>query len=136
MRRGTTILPLQAALASFSMLVAARVAVCQETTNIPALTELARETQLRSTRERAQAWMLAGILGLPIRKTVGGSTMELMRFAGSEPLYRATCNLEAAETISADQLWPGGSLGLSLNGNGVPLGQWDDGLPRFTHQEF
>jgi hypothetical protein len=108
----------------------------QVVTDTRALTRLAEDAHARNVQAQAQAWVLAAILGVPIRQTVHGVDMELARFAGNRPIYRTTCNLEAAETISANQLWPGGSLGLSLNGSGLTLGQFDEGHVLFTHQEF
>jgi hypothetical protein len=48
-------------------------------------------------------------------------------------------NLNAARTISTDDVWPGGSGGLSLSGSGTVLGQlaiWDGGGVLTTHQEL
>jgi len=45
-------------------------------------------------------------------------------------------NLSAADTINADQLWSGGSLGLNLTGQGITVGVWDQGKILNTHQEL
>jgi len=45
-------------------------------------------------------------------------------------------NEDAADTTNADQLRPGGSLGLNLNGSGLTVGVWDGGWIRDSHQEF
>lgn len=45
-------------------------------------------------------------------------------------------NINAADTVNADQLWSGGGMGLSLNGSGVTVGLWDGGLIRATHNEL
>ncbi|HEY4156306.1 MAG TPA: S8 family serine peptidase, partial [Puia sp.] len=56
------------------------------------------------------------------------------------PLYVATNdNIISAATIGTNQLWPGGSTGLNLNGSTVPAGKiavWDGGRVRGTHQEL
>ncbi|MCK4606851.1 MAG: S8 family serine peptidase, partial [candidate division Zixibacteria bacterium] len=55
------------------------------------------------------------------------------------PVYYGTDNLDAARTISTDDVWPGGSGGFSLVGSGTGLGRlsvWDAGGVRTTHQEF
>lgn len=57
------------------------------------------------------------------------------------PLYLATeSNAQAAATTRTDQLYSGGSLGLSLNGSGASvknkLGIWDGGGVLSTHQEL
>lgn len=56
-----------------------------------------------------------------------------------EPVYYSINNLTAARTISSDDVWPGGSSGLNLNGSSTVLGElgiWDAGAVRTTHQEF
>lgn len=58
-------------------------------------------------------------------------------FSGNgHPLVMATANLTAAKTVSTDKVWPGGSMGLNLTGNGITLAIWDGGKVRSTHQEF
>ena len=55
------------------------------------------------------------------------------------PFYYRTLNLLAAETVSTDEVWPGGSGGHNLTGSGTPLGRlgiWDGGGVLTTHQEF
>lgn len=50
--------------------------------------------------------------------------------------YKITNNVNAAKTISTNKLYSGGSLGLSLSGSGLILGEWDGGGVLTTHQEF
>ena len=55
------------------------------------------------------------------------------------PRFYITDNLNAAVTLSTDEVWPGGSGGYSLTGSGTTLGKlgiWDGGAVRTTHQEF
>jgi len=47
-----------------------------------------------------------------------------------------TSNLNAAKTVSTDKVWPGGSDGLSLTGQGLTIAIWDGGKVLNTHQEF
>lgn len=77
-------------------------------------------------------------LGMPLRtKSDRGQTSEFVGFGPSGlPMYYATQNLQAAATIGITPIWPGGSAGLSLAGNGMLIGEWDDGRVRLTHQEF
>jgi hypothetical protein len=49
---------------------------------------------------------------------------------------KVTHNIESAQTVGAQRLWPGGSSGFSLTGTNVLLGQWDGGDVRTNHQEF
>lgn len=55
------------------------------------------------------------------------------------PRFYEINNLIAAETVSVDEIWPGGAAGLSLDGSGTVLGElgvWDAGGVRLSHQEF
>ncbi|MEO1653264.1 MAG: S8 family serine peptidase, partial [Bacteroidota bacterium] len=45
-------------------------------------------------------------------------------------------NTEAAQTTGADQIQPGGELGLYLTGRGLTVGVWEVGSPNLDHQEF
>src|SRR5690606_2465807 len=45
-------------------------------------------------------------------------------------------NLNAADTVNADRVWPGGGLGLNLSGAGVTVGVWDGGAVLAEHQEL
>jgi hypothetical protein len=49
---------------------------------------------------------------------------------------KVTHNIESAQTVGAEKLWPGGSSGFSLSGTNVLLAQWDGGDVRTNHQEF
>ncbi|MFC2101939.1 S8 family serine peptidase [Bacteroidota bacterium] len=53
-----------------------------------------------------------------------------------KPIYYSTVNLTAAKTVSANNVWSGGTLGLNLTGNGVMMREWDAGAVRPTHQEL
>ena len=60
---------------------------------------------------------------------------------GGKPLYVATNdNIISAATIGTNQLWPGGSTGLNLNGSPAALkgkiALWDGGSVLGTHQEL
>ena len=57
------------------------------------------------------------------------------------PVYTTTTdNIISAATIRTNKLWPGGSTGLSLNGNVAAMkgkiAIWDEGLVRPTHVEL
>lgn len=56
-----------------------------------------------------------------------------------QPFFYQVENLNAARTISTDDVWPGGSGGFSLSGSATELGElgvWDGGGVRTTHQEL
>ncbi|SHO63128.1 putative secreted protein (Por secretion system target) [Algoriphagus zhangzhouensis] len=52
------------------------------------------------------------------------------------PVVYAPHNLNAAKTTGADQLQPGGSLGLNLTGKGFTVGIFDQTRPKPDHVEF
>jgi trimeric autotransporter adhesin len=47
-----------------------------------------------------------------------------------------TFNTESADTISTDEIQPGGSTGLALTGTNTVIGEWEAGLVFTNHQEF
>ncbi|MDO8632170.1 MAG: S8 family serine peptidase, partial [Phycisphaerales bacterium] len=86
---------------------------------------------------RPQAEVIARQKGWPIRKvTALGGIIELQKIVNGIPFYYVTYNRTAADTVSTDECWPGGSTNLSLTGAGVKLGIWDGGGVLTTHQEF
>ena len=55
------------------------------------------------------------------------------------PAYYMLRNLNAARTVSTDDVWPGGSGGFSLSGSGTSLGElgvWDGGGVFTNHREL
>ena len=90
---------------------------------------------LRQQRVAAQSRALRE--GLPLRLQLAtGEVAELQLYIGNRPVYYVTDNAVAADTVSTDEVNPGGSAGLSLDGAGETLGIWDGGSVRDTHQEF
>ena len=53
-----------------------------------------------------------------------------------KPIFRSTDNSAAARAIRVNHLYPGASLGLSLEGEGFFVGVWDGGHVLKTHNEF
>ena len=84
------------------------------------------------------AWTWAINTGFPplITNADGIVISALMEIRDGVPLYNSGFAVEAAQTISTDKLWPGGSTGINLNGTNRTLSMWDQGSPRLTHQEF
>jgi len=58
------------------------------------------------------------------------------RVYNGQPYYYQTDNVSSAFSIRANSLYPGGSLGLNVTGQGINVGVWDGGKVRNTHQEF
>ncbi len=106
-------------------------------TDVEALVELERALRLRAVRERADAVAWALQTGHPLRvdHADGGAT-EIVGIRNGRPITFTTDNRNAGDSISTDELLPGGSTGLDLTGSLVALHQWDSGEVRVTHQEF
>ena len=52
------------------------------------------------------------------------------------PAIKQTHNVESAQTVGAQKLWPGGSTGFNLTGTNVLMAQWDGGDLLTNHVEF
>src|SRR5690625_199033 len=50
------------------------------------------------------------------------------------PIYRKTYSINGAITVGADKLYPNGSLGLNLEGEGMIGGIWDNGGVSGSHE--
>jgi hypothetical protein len=93
------------------------------------LQALSAKLKKRDENERQQALEWAGRAGIPLRRELpNGRVLELQRLApGRGPVVYITNNLDAADTVSTDDLWPGGAAGLALTGAGMTVGEWDAG---------
>lgn len=60
----------------------------------------------------------------------------LRSIVAGHPVYYILYNRQSADTISSDELWAGGDLGLNVNGNGVTVGVWDQEIVLSTHVEL
>ena len=82
------------------------------------LQELAQSLKDRDAADRGRARLAAQKLGIPMRRELpNGKLLELQRIApGIGPVFYITNNVDAADTVSTDELWPGGSAGLDLDG--------------------
>lgn len=97
---------------------------------IPALFDQQRTEKLEAER-------IAKAQNFPTRFfQKDGSTCELMAMRDGHPVFYVTCNIQSADSIGTDEVWPGGSLGLSLSGTNMVLGMWDGYAVRTTHVEF
>ena len=74
---------------------------------------------------------------LPLRtETDDGRIAELFAYDHDRPLYNITCNRVSADTISTDEVRPGGSTSFALTGTNMTVAIWDGGGVRTSHQEF
>lgn len=69
-------------------------------------------------------------------KTEDGTVIGLVGLQDGLPRYNITYNASAADTISVDELWPGGISGLAITGSNTVMGIWDGGDVLTNHLEF
>ena len=120
-----------------SLLMAFFPVAAQSQINRAKLDRFVTERTAQSKRLKLEVIRRAESMGIPVRKTLKSvAVVELKKFVNGRPLYYTTDNLNAADTVSADEVWPGGGLGVSLDGWGQVLGIWDGGSVRDTHQEL
>jgi hypothetical protein len=110
-------------------------------TDLPALLDLSRrfESELEAGRP-ARYYELLSLKGGPQGRLNADPDIHFQFLTPRGlPRYVQTNNINAARTISVDDVWPGGSAGFSLTGSGTTLGRlavWDAGGVRLTHQEY
>ena len=99
------------------------------------LRSLAASLQQRDANDRRMANAYAQRAGIPPRRELpNGRVLELQRIVpGIGPLFYITNNIIAADTVSTDEVWPGGSAGLSLDGSGMTMAEWDGGAVYAEH---
>ncbi len=105
------------------------------------LTRFAEELRSRVDRGRGSRYEeLVASLETPARRQNEDPRVELMYVDERDrPVYYGIENLEAARTLSADDVWPGGLGGFALTGAGTTRGElcvWDGGGVLVSHQEF
>jgi len=107
-------------------------------TNVTNLEQLSIESeqQWKQMQKRAEAY--AREHDLPLwQEFEDGTVIQLVDVVDGIPMYYKTHNLGAAITTRANQLWPGGSVGVNITGQGYDkVSLWDGGAVRTTHQEF
>lgn len=102
------------------------------------LRSLVEQLQERDREDRQRAAAMARQLGIPLRRELPkGAVLELRRVTpAGKPVFYTTYNVDAADTVSTDEVWPGGSAGLLLTGNGMRIGEWDAGAVLAEHPDL
>ena len=102
------------------------------------LQALAAKLQQRDASDRRQARAFAQRAGFPLRRELpNGGVLELQRIApGIGPVFYITHNIIAAQTVSTDEVWPGGAAGLALDGAGMTMAGWDGGAVYGDHPDL
>ncbi|WP_165453930.1 S8 family serine peptidase [Hyunsoonleella flava] len=71
-----------------------------------------------------------------LRIEINGKVYAIHDIIDGKPMYRTTHNINSAKATKTDQLYPGGGLGLNLEGENMSIGVWDEESVRGTHDEF
>ena len=102
------------------------------------LEALSEKLKQRALDDKKLAQAIARQLGIPMRRELpNGKVMELQRFKpGTGPVFYITNNLDAADSVSTDEVWFGGSAGLALDGGGMTVGEWDGGAVLAEHPDL
>lgn len=109
----------------------------QPGTNIQKLQELSLRFKQRAEMNKKEATAFARKNNIPLKfQTPEGRLFELMEIKDGKPMYYLTDNSTSASTISTNNVHPGGSAGLSLDGTGMTVHEWDGGAVLASHQEF
>ena len=87
------------------------------------LQNLAAMLAQRDLRDRQQVRAMARRLGIEARRELpNGRILELQRISpGIGPIFYITNNIVAADSVSTDEVWPGGSAGLSSSSSQLSL---------------
>ena len=109
----------------------------QVVTNTKALLKFAAEKKAAFKKQKKAALEFAAKNNIPVFIETDQSFAELMYFdRNGRPQYYLTSNVNAAKTISTNKVHPGAGYGLSLDGDGMTVHEWDADAVRKTHQEF
>ncbi len=109
----------------------------QITTNQSKLLNFANTQKALENIRKQQAKIKASVKGYVIKKEKNGITIELQFIDNNGfPQYYVTNNANSAKTISTNKVYAGGGAGLSLDGSGITVHEWDAGSVRSSHQEF
>lgn len=104
--------------------------------DLETLDELSNQFEETYQREKQAAFKYARQQNLPlVVENEEGVKSYLFRMDRHGNLnYITTAGKADARTIGTDKLYPGGGLGLSLEGEGMKVGIWDAGAVKTTHE--
>lgn len=108
----------------------------KQRTDIAGLQKLSVELKVQYERNWQKILRLAKRNNWPLKKKMQtGNTGYLAGITSDlKPIYAQTLNGGSAATVHADRLYAGGGLGLIVEGNGMKVGIWDDGMPKPDHE--
>jgi len=108
----------------------------QENTAGAGLVKFVEKKTASNKMRKAETLRLADSFNILLRSEEGSSIIELSHFVNGFPRFIGTTNNNAAATTAASAVWPGGTAGLNLTGNGISLAVWDGGRVLTGHQEY
>ncbi len=102
------------------------------------LRNLSASLHRRDQQQRPALEAYARRTGVQLRRELpNGRVLELQRLTpDGRPVFYITNNVDAADTVSTDEVWPGGSAGLDLDGYGLSIAQWDGGAVYSEHPDL
>ncbi|HLG39115.1 MAG TPA: S8 family serine peptidase, partial [Chitinophagaceae bacterium] len=108
----------------------------QKRTKVAELIQKSKAQKIETEKNLQKALRYARLKNWPlVIKMQDGSTSTLIGITEDlKPMYARTLNGGAAATSRADRLYSGGGLSLSVHGEGMKAGVWDDGRARPDHQ--
>ncbi|MEA3446359.1 MAG: S8 family serine peptidase, partial [Bacteroidota bacterium] len=105
--------------------------------NTDVLLRMAEQKSIEYHNKKEAALEYARINNIPVRIETDSTLIELQFIdERGNPQYYITHNVNAAKTISTNNVYSGGGAGLSLSGSGILVHEWDAGTVLSTHQEF
>lgn len=110
----------------------------QVITNTNALIKYSEEKATEYIQKRALAEEYAKLHDIPVTYENDNGVFFELQYISEEgiPMYYKTDNRNAAKTVSTDKVYSGGGAGLSLDGSGITVREWDGGGVLLSHQEF
>ncbi len=109
----------------------------QTETNVEELLRLSEKFRQKWEADRQEVINYSQLHNIRIRIEDSTKLMEMQYIDESgNPQYYMTENRNASATISTNRVNSGGSAGLSLDGSGMTVHEWDGGGVLTTHQEF
>jgi hypothetical protein len=115
--------------------------LAEPVTEVQRLLDLADRFEIELAQRRPALWSELRARRTPAFAALHDDPDLELAFLGprNRPFWLRTENLDAARTVSSDDVWPGGSGGFAITGAGATpgrLGVWDAGGVRTSHQEF
>lgn len=127
----------------FIFLLIVKIVPAQTETKVDELKAFSRSQEQKYKETRANVLKLAKQKGWPLQMQAGNGGVAVLTgvYPNGLPEYTTTDNnTAAAATVGTNHLWPGGELGLNLDGGSAnmvnKLAIWDAGKVRSTHIEL